>query len=333
VVMSNNGGALTISTGAQSVLFAVPAVSSVSATGALSISTNGSTVSMGVPAVSMGMSNIGNTSGNSGTVSNQMIFAGGNNITLSQATGAGGATLSISGPAASTYSATVFGRLNGGGFSSASLGNSSIYIFPEILQNYVSGSMIKLPAMVTFSSSAFAAHTRGHTALFAVYSRHATNSTLLTQLYSTSYTAAVSANSNGTMAMSIITAIGNSTSYNTLTASSAGPNISASLHGARELIMPFATALTPGEYWFAVQNASSTAGASGNLLNVSMIVATTISPNQFGVSQSGSSNGIQRNLGYGVYSTQSAAMPAAISMTQIFGASFNPVIHFLTGTV
>lgn len=46
---------------------------------------------------SAGISTLGNTSGTSGTVSNQLILAGGNNITLSQSTGAGGATITISG--------------------------------------------------------------------------------------------------------------------------------------------------------------------------------------------------------------------------------------------
>ena len=45
---------------------------------------------------SAGASNLGNTLGNTGTVSNQIVFAGGNNITLSQSTNAGGATLTIS---------------------------------------------------------------------------------------------------------------------------------------------------------------------------------------------------------------------------------------------
>lgn len=45
---------------------------------------------------SAGVSNIGNTLGSTGTVSNQIVFAGGNNIVLSQSTGAGGATVTIS---------------------------------------------------------------------------------------------------------------------------------------------------------------------------------------------------------------------------------------------
>ena len=92
------GGAITIaSTTGQRLNFSVPVVSSLSATGALSISNNGATVSIGAPAFSAGISNIGNTAGTSGTASNRVVFAGGNNITLSQSTAAGGHTITISG--------------------------------------------------------------------------------------------------------------------------------------------------------------------------------------------------------------------------------------------
>jgi hypothetical protein len=75
-----------------------PATSSISATGAVSISTSGNTISIGAPAFSAGVTTLGNTSGNTGTVSNQLVLAGGNNITLSGSTNAGGMTLTISGP-------------------------------------------------------------------------------------------------------------------------------------------------------------------------------------------------------------------------------------------
>jgi hypothetical protein len=91
------GGAMTIGTAAnQSFQFSVPNVSSLSATGAISISTNAATISIGAPAFSAGVSNIGNTAGISGTASNQIVFAGGNNVTLSQSTAAGGNTITIS---------------------------------------------------------------------------------------------------------------------------------------------------------------------------------------------------------------------------------------------
>lgn len=47
-----------------------------------------------------GVSNLGNTSGNTGSRSDRVILAGGNNITLSASTDAGGQTITISGPSA-----------------------------------------------------------------------------------------------------------------------------------------------------------------------------------------------------------------------------------------
>lgn len=92
-------GALTASVNGQTFSLSAPAQSSISGTGIISISRNASTISIGAPAFSAGMSTIGNTLGTTGTASNQIIFAGGNNITLSQSTGAGGNTISIIGAA------------------------------------------------------------------------------------------------------------------------------------------------------------------------------------------------------------------------------------------
>ena len=154
VVMSAAGGALTISNGAQSVLFSVPATSSISGTGIVSISVNGSTVSIGAPAYSGGISG-GNTAGNTGTVSNQIVFAGGNNITLSGSTNAAGMTVTVSGANAggaqtgisgmqvsnATYtSGTVtFQNANGISFgSSGANGISASYTVPTVPTAYVS---------------------------------------------------------------------------------------------------------------------------------------------------------------------------------------------------
>lgn len=67
--------------------------------------------------VNFGISNAGNTSGSSGTVSNQILFAGGNNITLSQSTSAGSATVTISAGAGGAAGTNTFGISN--------LGNTS----------------------------------------------------------------------------------------------------------------------------------------------------------------------------------------------------------------
>lgn len=66
--------------------------------GEASVGYSNGSIQISVPPSSVGVSTGGNTSGNTGTYSGQVVFAGGNNITLSVSSGAGGAqTITISG--------------------------------------------------------------------------------------------------------------------------------------------------------------------------------------------------------------------------------------------
>lgn len=255
--------------------------------------------------------------------SNGVTFGiNGNTITASVAAAGGGNTLS----------STIFGQDAGHGTGLGSLGQNTVYLYPQRLDAAVAGSIIKMPVSLSITSSAFAAHTRGYTANFGIYTRNATNSTVLSLHYSTSYTASVSANSNGTLNLGIITAIGNSTSYNTLSASSAGFNLTASINGQRELIMPLNTTLSAGEYWLAFRQSSSSAGAAGALWNISHYMATTVTGNRIGLSTNSTNQGILRNIGMGIYSATSAALPGGISMTQINQLGTAPFAYFMSST-
>ena len=93
--VSNTTQSSSASVDIRSMSFAGAGIASVGAT-------NGSVV-ISVPAgggagFTAGVSNIGNTAGNTGTFNNSLILAGGNNITLSQSTAAGGNTVTISAP-------------------------------------------------------------------------------------------------------------------------------------------------------------------------------------------------------------------------------------------
>lgn len=267
------------------------------------------------------------TANTTGTI----LFSNSNGVTFGMSASTR-ITASVAGQTNPTIRSTVIGNDRGWAQASATLGQNSLYIFPHNLQQSVDGSIVKIPVMVTNSSSAFAAHTRGYTARIGAYSRHSTNSTILMSAASTSYTASFSANSNVSWNIGIITGLGNATSYNTVSASSAGLGLSASIHGARELLMGFAAKITAGEYWWAFLNSSSSAGAAGNLFNLSFLIASSSTQNQLGVSINATNSGIARNIGLGTYSVTTGALPASISMTQINQAATNPIFYWLQGT-
>lgn len=139
------GGAsvgFSTSAGGSTVVVSSPVSSSLSATGAVSVSLNGNTWTVGAPAFSAGISG-GNTLGNTGTVSNQIVFAGGANITLSGSTNAGGMTVSVSGAAGAgggvaiqasntTYTSgtVIFSNANGISFGSTAGGVTASYTVP-----------------------------------------------------------------------------------------------------------------------------------------------------------------------------------------------------------
>lgn len=105
------------------------------------------------PAFSAGQTNLGNSAGQTGTVSNELIFVGGANITLSQATNAfGNATISIIGGAGggAAFSAGVSNIGN-------TLGNTGVTGTQLVLagDNNITLSQFTSPSGATISISAF----------------------------------------------------------------------------------------------------------------------------------------------------------------------------------
>lgn len=299
-----------------------------------------------------------NTAGNT-TASGSTIGYSGINLTLS---GTNGSVVNISAPATSSLSATgmlsistngstismgvgrtisglvlaPFGGLGGPvpfAQSSISLGQNSLYMYPVQIEDYLTCDHFRIPVMMTNSSSAAASVQKGLTYQVGVYTRHSTNSTLLSQHYSSSYTMAASHNSNASWMLSMITGIGNSTSYNTLTASSAGLNLSASLHGPRELIVPVSSLFTPGEYVMAMLVSSSSAGAGGAVLNNSNMAVAYQTFNRVGASTNATGTGFYKFMNMGTYSATTGALPASISATQINQLGTMPIMFAAMGTV
>lgn len=271
----------------------------------------------------------GNTSNSSVVAGTNLMFAGAGGVTVIGSTSNnGGATVSLSGPSTDLGALTNYEQLIGTNVrpfaqqTSVSLGQNTLYVCPVILERPLSAVALKLPAMITHSSSAVSSGQKGLTLSVGAYSRLATNATdtgytRLTQIWSTTHTMAASYSSNVSFAHSAISAIGNSTSYNTYSSSSAGLNVSSILHGPREIIFPVSSTFPAGEYWMGVIQSTSSAGTVGNILNVSNVVATWQTFNRIGVATNASENGMLRELMVGSYSATTGALPVTINQTQI----------------
>jgi hypothetical protein len=230
---------------------------------------------------------------------------------------------------AETVMSMPLGIVNRYTTNTISFSQNSLYLFPAIFEASASGSVIKMPVNVTHGSTNINAHTRGYTALLGVYTRHSTNSTVLTRHYSTSYTAGFFASTSRTMSISVITGLGNSTSYNTISSSSTNHTLSSIINGSRELMIAFASHVSPGEYWLGFANSSSSAGGAGALWSLQFpINATNTSAfNALGVSVN-TTGGVFRYMGLGTYSATTGAMPAGISMTEVNPLSYYPMMYF-----
>ena len=298
-----------------------------------------------------------NTAGNT-TASGSTIGLSGINLTLSGTNGSG---INISAPATSSLSATGnfsistngstismgvpvgtvastfvpggYGYAPGRQFSSSSLGQNSVYLYPMILDKAVTGSIFRIPMFITNSSSAASNGSKAQTIRLGIYTTNATNETVLSIWQSTSYTISASYSSNVSWAQSMITGIGNTTSYNTLTASSAGLNLSASLHGQRDILMPVTASFSSGTYWLAFHHSTTGSGTVGNVLNMSQGVQTWATFNRLGVSTNASASGLLQNFGIGSYSTTTGALPSGISATMINQFGLAPIVYLGNETV
>lgn len=105
-------------------------------TGANVVTVTGSYTVPNVPALSIGVSNIGNTLGNTGIYSGQAVF-GGVNVTLSVSSAAGGAqTITISGPTQSVQTLGIYASSNTTGATSSS--NIDARSFTHVGQGIIS---------------------------------------------------------------------------------------------------------------------------------------------------------------------------------------------------
>jgi hypothetical protein len=298
----------------------------------VSFGLNGSTITASVNAggggAGVGMSNLGNTAGTSGTVTaGNYVMVGSGAISLSQSSSGSNGTLSILAPATSSLVGTFGPSLSTNGSTvsisldlmnqldffrkdnvlqtNSTLGQSSLYLYPVDVPWPFSGSRINMFLSIGTTNSAINSTGAGSYGLgYGLYTRGlGTASDRLSLL--TSYSASLwtyTFSSNTRLGVTHYIGLSNATSHSTSTYSSAATNVSTymanSLGGYRAVALPLNSTLTPGRYWLAISNQTTTTNATAFSMGASVLQqtnATLIAYRPFG-DQLG---GLERQLLHG----------------------------------
>lgn len=303
-----------------------------------------------------GISTMGNTSGTTGLVSNQIVFVG-SNITLSQSVNAQSATLTISAAAPGGGAAATLSYFRNmaaevvNGTATATVSGSTSYIQPFILGVNLSVSYARFLMSFGMNSSSVttAANATGwasfqSTINVVVYTQntgassqslgsYASGSAGITQIYS------LSANSTGSQwshSISLTHPItGNTSQYTTSSAvSSASFNFQSQLlsrfSGLQHFDVPLATSFSPGNYWIAyglssAQTTSSQTAMGLFRLSQSMANVTQVNSAVPWMGQLSNSS-VQLQLGLGSFSTNAIGTTASLPFSVISSSASHPLI-------
>lgn len=211
----------------------------------------------------------GNTAGVSTVSGTNIVFQGGNNVTLSAVQGANVATVMLHGapnPPLSKWEPTP-----PTGTSLVSLGQNTLHFTPLWPPVNVSMSAVNLLLSLSSATSSIS-HSVGHTFSYGLYSRQTgASSSLIAPMttYSGFMAASYSSNLSGGYTVNLN---GQST-----TVSSAGTVFGSVLSGLKQMEAPLAAFMSKGgEYYFAMANSSNSVGGTG-ALRVSAIVNNPLS--------------------------------------------------------
>jgi hypothetical protein len=232
-----------------------------------------------------GVSNIGNTAGNTGSQTGTIVLSGQGNITLSQITGTNGVhTIGIS---------AAGGGGGGGGvtFNAFQWPPHDIVNLGAISGSTLSIVPIHMPAYLSASSAALLVS--GASASTSV---------------SVSLTASVGVYTRGTGASTSLLSLASSasTSFDL-------SNSTALYNGLRRIVIPGDFNFTPGDYWYAVflRNSNATFSVLGGATSIAFS----------GNMGSASSSSLTPVPGFGIYSASfTSAMPNSVAFSAIAGA-------------
>lgn len=306
----------------------------------------------------LGMSNLGNTSGTTGVISGsavRFLLAGGNNITLSQSVDAANVSATITISAANTGSTLSWFNYPDvvPGMVTTSLQGSTQYVQPFVLPDACSISYLRFPMSCSAVSTSYATSTAAtsysasilSTVWAVVYSLGAgANSRSLTSVASGSaglsqQWSIAETGSQYTVSFNITfpsEGAGNSTFSTSQALSTAVVQLNTgsltAFTGGRYLDIPFANSLAPNAYWIAVGISSTTstqgiANMTGLKLSVSNLIVTQANT-AFNIWGSATNSSNQLLLGLGSMNPSAINTTAAFDLSLVSSGASHPMLPF-----
>ena len=257
----------------------------------------------------------GNTAGQSTVSGTNIVFQGGDNVTLSANTAAGAATIVFSGLGHETHNYWM-PYPSGNNSSFLAMGQNTVYMQGLDPPGPVAVSNVEFMMLYSYVSSSNSQQA-AMTINYGLYEYGTGASTAsITQVATSSMSIRASYNSSTTGGFTI----GNSVSSFT-TGTNGGSAMFASLSGPTFLYLPFTTTLDPSkEYFWAMNFSSATTGNTGPL-RLNMYIQTIMNSTNWGELKvntaigSGTNNWEEFDGMY--YSATSAGLPTAVHSTQM----------------
>lgn len=301
-----------------------------------------------------GVSTMGNTLGDTGVGTGTIFFAGGNNITLSQATAAGARTITISAGAGG-------GGLAGIGASNTTYTSGTV-IFSGLANITINSSVngasqyVQISAPnpgggggVTYSGYApdifgkeQVAGQQGQGTFFVqpMWNTPAFQFDRFVMPINFSNTSNLSGSATVSFWVGIYTS--NASTLSLLHSTSHTTNVtmsgtvgSYSLYGGpRNYIIPWTSTIAPSDYWIGIGSRTTSGGANMSISQFLASQPNSVLSGNFGVASNATKGLI---LGNGFYSATTSAVPASIAFTQINASgSLNrrpPTYFFVSNTL
>lgn len=280
--------------------------------------------------VNIGMSTNGNTAGTTGTFDGaglEYVFAGGNNITLSQSSNGSSVTLSIvgaAGGAAGTVDYFEPIRL-GNNTSFSTFGQNSQYVQNFYVPYNLTLSNIHISARGSYVSST---NTGGHsqTIRYGLYQQGTGASTSqMTLLGSSSATLAATYNS-----VSLTYSLGNGVTSHTVTSSSTG--LAARFSGANDWVLPFSTSLQSDMMYALGVLISTDTSNNVNVMRFAPLVMTVMNSTTNGVIAPGThtipSSTVIGPQEMGIYGTTTGSLVNSYATSQLGVAVSRQILYF-----